>query len=122
MQRSLILPALVAVLNLSGCSVVDWLVYTAPVQQGNLVEQKQVDQLRVGMTKSQVNFILGTPLVVDTFNPDRWDYVYRVQLGDELTKEQRFAVFFRDDKLVAVSGNLKPSSASAALEQPADKL
>ncbi|MBI2381881.1 MAG: outer membrane protein assembly factor BamE [Gammaproteobacteria bacterium] len=90
--------------------------YKVPIQQGNLVEQKQVDQLRVGMSKSQVNFILGTPLVVDTFNPDRWDYVYRVAIGGEITKEQRFSVFFRDDKLSAMSGNLKPSAATAALE------
>lgn len=116
MQRSLILPALAVALNLSACSAVDWLVYKVPIQQGNLVEQKQVDQLRVGMSKSQVNFILGTPLVVDTFNPDRWDYVYRVAIGGEITKEQRFSVFFRDDKLSAMSGNLKPSAATAALE------
>jgi len=111
MQIRLILMAGALALNLSACSVVDWLVYKVPVQQGNLVEQKQVDLLRVGMTKSQVNFILGTPLVVDTFDPDRWDYVYHSRVGNEDPAEQRFSVFFKDDKLIAMSGNLKPSTA-----------
>lgn len=114
MQIRFILPLALIALNLSACSAVDWLVHKVPVQQGNLVEQKQVDKLRVGMSKSQVNFILGTPLIVDTFNPDRWDYVYLTRYGTEITSEQRFTVVFQNEKLVSMSGNLKPSSALTA--------
>lgn len=107
MQTRLILPAALVVLNLSGCAVVDWMIYKAPVQQGNLVEQKDVDQLKVGMSRAQVNFILGTPLIVDSFNPDRWDYVYTAKVDDEITKEQRFSVYFSGDQLVSMEGTLK---------------
>ena len=51
------------------------------VQQGNLLDAEQVDQLEVGMTRSQVRFLLGTPMVVDSFDPDRWDYVYSLRRG-----------------------------------------
>lgn len=124
MQRRFILPIALIALNLSACSAVDWLVYKVPVQQGNLIEQKQVDKLRVGMTKSQVNFILGTPLIVDTFDPDRWDYVYHSRIGSDDPVQQRFAVIFKDDKLVAMTGNLKPATsltAGAAEAQPESK-
>lgn len=118
MQRRFILPIALISLNLSACSVVDWLVYKVPVQQGNYIEQKQVDLLKVGMTKAQVNYILGTPLIVDTYNPDRWDYIYSFHYGNHSEKERRLSVFFKNDRLAALSGNLHPGAATPSEPKP----
>ena len=72
-----------AVLLLSAC------VYQAPISQGNLLKQEDVDQVAVGMTRSQVRFLLGTPMIDDPFHADRWDYVYYLKVG------RRDAVFKR---------------------------
>jgi outer membrane protein assembly factor BamE len=78
-------------------------VYRMDVQQGNLLDGEQVDQLEVGMTRSQVRFLLGTPMVVDSFNPDRWDYVYSLRRGHsrKLTK-QHLVVWFEGDKVARI--------------------
>lgn len=66
---------LFAVLLLAAC------VYQAPISQGNLLKQEDVDQVAVGMTRSQVRFLLGTPMIDDPFHADRWDYVYFLKVG-----------------------------------------
>jgi outer membrane protein assembly factor BamE len=76
------------------------------IQQGNVVTQDMVDKLKPGMTPSQVRFILGTPLVVDTFHKDRWDYVYRYEKGGKLVEHRRIIVIFEDDKLVRIEGDV----------------
>ncbi|GMG87094.1 outer membrane protein assembly factor BamE [Biformimicrobium ophioploci] len=81
-------------------------VHRIDVQQGNIVTQEMVDQLKVGMTSRQVLFVLGTPLIQDTFNPDRWEYVYRYQSPRNEITQHRFTVFFEDDKLVNYEGTL----------------
>jgi len=76
----------------SGC------VYRAAIAQGNLVEQEDLDQLEVGMTRSQVRFLLGTPMIDDPFHKSRWDYVYYVKLGRKDTVAKRWvSVFFAND-------------------------
>jgi outer membrane protein assembly factor BamE len=82
------------------------------VQQGNIITQEMVDQLRPGMTRAQVRFILGTPLISDTFNQNRWDYFY--SLVDHNGKEvrERLVVFFEGDELARISGDYFPSSAA----------
>ena len=85
------------------------------IQQGNVVTQDMVDKLRPGMTQSQVRFILGTPLVVDTFHKDRWDYVYRYEKGGTLVEHRRIIVVFENDKLARVEGDVvaaKPRGAA----------
>src|SRR5215475_3026894 len=84
------LPVIAAV-TAGGCSQVPALPaiptltpYRMDVQQGNVVTQEMVEKLKPGMTPSQVRFILGTPLVVDAFHKDRWDYVYRFTRGGNL--------------------------------------
>ena len=57
--------------------------YKIDIQQGNVITQEMVDQLRPGMTRAQVQYVMGTPLLEDTFNKDRWDYVYSMQPGSE---------------------------------------
>ena len=57
------------------------LVYRMDIQQGNMVDQEMLDRLKPGMTKKDVKFILGTPLLIDPFHADRWDYVYSFEIG-----------------------------------------
>jgi len=67
----------VGLLALAGCSFPG--VYKIDIQQGNVVTQDMIDQLRPGMTRRQVRFIMGNPLLTDTFHADRWDYLYSIQ-------------------------------------------
>lgn len=84
--------------------------YKIDVQQGNVVTQEMVAKLRPGMTKAQVRFILGTPLLVDIFHGNRWDYVYRYQKDGKLTEERKLSVFFEGDLLRKVGGDVAPGS------------
>lgn len=97
----------------SGCSWVKFPgVHKVDVQQGNIVDQEMIDKLRPGMTKSQVRFVLGTPLVVDTFNQSRWDYFYnRVTSQGKETQEQVTVFFDAEDKLERMTGDYLPSTA-----------
>jgi len=85
-------------------------VYKIDVRQGNLVTQEMINQLRPGMDKRQVTFILGTPLLVDPFHKDRWDYFYDLKTAGKQTTQERVTVFFADNKLVNLRGNFKPSN------------
>lgn len=87
-------------------------VYRINVEQGNLVTQEMVDQLKPGMTRRQVRFIMGTPLVEDSFNRERWDYPYVMRRGDEVLRESQVTVYFDGDRLTSVSGELQPEWAS----------
>lgn len=88
--------------------------YKIDIQQGNYVTQEMVSKLRPGMTRAQVRFILGTPLVVDPFRDDRWDYVYLYRKRGELVEHRRFAVIFKDDKLVRIEGDVVPATVDSA--------
>ena len=91
-------------------------VYRMDVQQGNLLDAEQIDQVEVGMTRSQVRFLLGTPMVIDSFNPDRWDYVYRLQRGHKRKiAKHHLVVWFEGDKVARVEEPIAvPRKASAA--------
>ena len=82
------------------------------VQQGNIITQEMVDELRPGMTRSQVRFIMGTPLIADTFNQNRWDYFYSKIDRDEHQVRERLIIFFENDKLARISGDYIPSGAA----------
>ena len=88
--------------------------YRIDVRQGNMVTQEMVAQLKPGLSKDQVRFILGTPLLTDVFHADRWDYVYRLQKGSGETQLRRFAVFFKDGKLARADGDVTVETAAAA--------
>jgi len=91
-------------LQLAGCG---WLApYRIDIQQGNFVSQGMVAQLKRGMTKEQVRFVLGTPLVTDIFHADRWDYVYLLDRPGEPLVQRRLAAYFEDDKLVRLDGDV----------------
>ena len=107
---------------ISGCSSVPRIVneYKIDVQQGNVLTQDMVSQLRPGLTKDQVRFILGTPMLMDMFHASRWDYVYRLQKGSTGEVEMRkFSAFFdTSDKLVRVSGDVTPAQTSDVSAAP----
>lgn len=99
--------------------------YRIEIQQGNFVSQEMVSQLKSGMSKDQVRFVLGTPLITDSFHADRWDYVFRRQKVNSRELEQRqIAVFFEDGKLKRVEGDVKPRSevGASGLKQPESRV
>ena len=98
----------------SGC------VYRMDIQQGNYLEGKTVDQLQVGMTRSQVRYLLGTPMVPDLFDKDRWDYLYYFQRGRLKRPEQRHVVvYFKEDKVASFDRDNVPQAAPQAPDQGA---
>lgn len=83
--------------------------YKLDVQQGNVVTSKMLLQLRPGMTKSQVRFIMGTPLIQDSFHGNRWDYVYQLREGGKVTEQRRVILDFENELLKAVRGDVIPA-------------
>jgi outer membrane protein assembly factor BamE len=116
---------LVALL-LAGCSLVPPLPYKIEVQQGNVITQEMVDKLKPGMTRSQVRFVLGSPMISDAFHDNRWDYIYRVEQEGKLVEQRKLVVFFEDDKLVRIGGSFsqvafgrpQPSPSAEPLPRP----
>lgn len=97
----------VGLLALAGCSFPG--VYKIDIQQGNVVTQDMIDQLRPGMTRRQVRFIMGNPLLVDTFHANRWDYLYSLQPGGGERQQERMSILFNEnDQLVGLSGDFMP--------------
>ena len=96
-HAAILAAALLLVLLGAGC------VYRMDVQQGNLLDVEQVEQVEVGMTRSQVRFLLGTPMVIDSFDADRWDYMYSLRRGHEREVTRRhLVVWFDGDKVARV--------------------
>ncbi len=91
---------LAALLATAVLAVAPGCVYRPNIQQGNLLRMEDVDQVNVGMTRSQVRYLLGTPMVADPFQPERWDYIYTLQRGHERKVERAyFVVFFEGDRV-----------------------
>jgi len=104
---------------LAGCSSVPRIVteYRIDVQQGNVLTQEMVSQLRPGLSKDQVRFILGTPILMDIFHGSRWDYVYWLKRGASGAVEQRrlSAFFDGEGKLARVTGDVAAAETSGQL-------
>jgi outer membrane protein assembly factor BamE len=106
---------------LAGCTTVPRIVneYKIDVQQGNVLTQEMVSQLRPGLTKDQVRFVLGTPVLIDMFHANRWDYVYRLQKGNGEVEMRKFSTFFdASDKLVRVAGDVAAAQSADATAIP----
>ncbi len=88
--------------------------YRIDVRQGNFVTQEMVAQLKPGLSRDQVRFILGSPLVADMFHEDRWDYIYRFRPGAGEVQQRSLAVFFQDSKLSRVAGDVVAEEAGKA--------
>jgi len=85
------------------------LLYKVDIQQGNVIEQKMLDKLKPGMDMNQVKFIMGTPVLIDPFHNERWEYIYSFQKGGGVRKQRHITLHFEDDKLAYISGDIKVS-------------
>jgi len=132
MQKLLIGCAISATLLTSGCGTVDtvkgWgtavgdsipsalsgvpLMYRQDIQQGNIVTQEMVDKLHPGMARRQVKYIMGTPILVDVFHQDRWDYYFSMKKGRDERSHERLSLYFKDDKLLRIEGDFRPMPAT----------
>lgn len=74
--------------------------YKVPVLQGNIVEEKDLEKLSVGLTKDQIQFIFGSALIKDPFHQLRWDYYNSIQIGEEVIQETKLSIKFDEDELV----------------------
>ena len=84
----------------SGC------VYRANISQGNIVEEEDLDQVEVGMTRNQVRCLLGTPMIDDPFHSNRWDYVYYVKIGrNDATAKRWVTILFEDETVSEIQRN-----------------
>lgn len=108
---------LASALSISACSIPRLQfpgVYKVDIQQGNIITQRMIDQLRPGMTKRQVIFVMGTPLVRDPFHQDRWDYIYSYQPGGGVRGQEGVTMYFENDLLTHFTGDFKPTEESTA--------
>jgi outer membrane protein assembly factor BamE len=97
------------VLALAGCGVprIPGITpYKPEIQQGNYVSQEVISQVKPGMTREQVRFLLGTPLLTDIFHADRWDYVYWREAENGKRETRKVALFFNDGKLARIEGDV----------------
>ena len=110
-------------LALAGCiSVPTPGVYKIDVQQGNVITAEMLAALEPGMEKRKVRFLLGTPLVTDTFDPDRWDYIYSFQEGGGERVQRHVVAIFEDDRLLRVEGDVTPSEFASLPDATPDEV
>ena len=105
MRKDRIVLIVIACFFLLSCGI-----YKIDVQQGNMITQDLINQVKPQMTKRQVQYILGTPLTVDPFHKNRWVYLFTNQPGGEERTQQQVSLIFKDDKLTAIDGVLKPGT------------
>ena len=96
-------------------------VYRINVEQGNVVTEEMVEQLRPGLNRRQVRYIMGTPLIEDSFHEDRWDYRYLLRNGNELLSETQLTLWFEGEELVRAEGPDAPSWEEPQSEEPASE-
>jgi outer membrane protein assembly factor BamE len=96
--------AIIIALSLSACS--SW-VYRIDIPQGNFLEQKDIDKLQIGMSKEQVKFVLGSPVILDAFSDKTWHYVYLLKSGrsEEFNVKKKFILHFDNDILASAEGD-----------------
>lgn len=115
--RRMLFPLFIACSTLiAGCgsSVPAIKPFKMDIQQGNVVTSKMLLQLRPGMTKSQVRFVMGTPLVIDSFHTDRWDYFYQLRQAGKVVEQRRVILDFEKDLLARVRGDVVPQGTPGA--------
>lgn len=113
MRKSLFSLSLLTSLTLVSCStILNNLpgVYTLEIQQGNIIDQAMIDQLRPGMNKRQVLYIMGSPMLDDVFHKNRWDYLYSNQPSGEDRVQKQVSLFFENDQIVGIQGDFRPSA------------
>ena len=88
--------------------------YKIDIQQGNVVNQRMLDRLKLGMVMDQVKFIMGTPILIDPFHNQRWDYIYSFQKGGGVREQRRITLHFENNKLAFISGDIQTSNSLRA--------
>ncbi len=104
--KPLVLVSLLALMT-SGCSSLRFPgVYRIDIGQGNILTQEMVDKLRVGMTPRQVEYVMGSPMINDTFHPNRWDYLYHLETGKGITIRNHLVLYFENERLAKIDDSL----------------
>ena len=111
MKSTTIILSLIFILFSTACT------YKNPIQQGNILKQTEVDEVKPGMNKRQVILILGTPAIRDPFSQDRWDYINTMKVKGKTNKPRRLTLYFKDDKLTKTEGNYFPAKNSEKIEE-----
>jgi outer membrane protein assembly factor BamE len=116
MRNFIIIPLIFISILLSACgsAVPKMKPFKMEIQQGNVVTSKMLLQLRPGMTKSQVKFIMGTPLIIDSFHSNRWDYYYQMRQSGKVTEQRRVILDFEKELLTRVRGDVVPQGTPGA--------
>ena len=96
-------------------------VYKLSVQQGNVITQEMVDRLKPGMTRNQVEFVMGKPVLGDPFNDDQWVYIYTLEVPDYFNQIFKMVLAFEDDTLATISGDYIPQEADAESDAALDE-
>ena len=106
MQKLLIILLVFGATLLSGCGSLRFPgVFRIDVGQGNLITKDMVEKLRVGMTPRQVRYVMGSPMIADTFNPERWDYLYNLETGKGLVVENHLVLYFDGERLARIDNS-----------------
>ena len=111
MSKTFFYSLLLCLTLLSGCSRELFTIYKIDVQQGNAVEVEKVEQLTLGMTKEQVEFLLGSPMLTDIFHPERWDYVYFLIPGYGEKERRHVSIIFNGNKVIEIVKSDMPATA-----------
>ncbi|MDX1697092.1 MAG: outer membrane protein assembly factor BamE [Thiohalobacterales bacterium] len=115
MKKLLTIITCIASLYLPGCSITEWsLVHRIDIQQGNVITQEAVNQLEPGMSRRQVQYVVGSPMVADVFHQDRWDYIYHLKKGNGEIATEHVSLFFENDVLARISGTIRPQDSTEA--------
>lgn len=132
MQKLLIVLLVFGATLTTGCGSLQFPgVFRIDVGQGNLITQDMVDKLRIGMTPRQVRYVMGSPMIADTFNPNRWDYLYNLETGKGLLVENHLVLYFEGERLARIDTtrykdpeqlrNQLLEQMGIKIEKPADK-
>jgi len=89
--------------------------YKMDIRQGNLVTAEMREKLKLGMSKQQVRYVLGTPMISDAFHGNRWDYVYQLERAGKVVDEQRLTLYFDGDILVSIDDGSKPAEPAPSI-------
>ena len=96
-------------------------VYKLSVQQGNVITQEMIDRLKPGMTRNQVEYVMGRPVLQDPFDDDQWVYLYTMEVPDIFMQAFKMVLVFEDDTLVTITGDFKPTTAEERAQEEAQE-
>lgn len=96
-------------------------VYKLSVQQGNVITQEMIDRLKPGMTRNQVEYVMGRPVLQDPFDDDQWVYLYTMEVPDVFIQAFKMVLVFEDDTLVTITGDFIPTTAEEKTQQEAQE-